>query len=228
MLEFTFNTVKCIEFMTRRDRPHRAAPARAYVSPTRRAQASATRAAILRAFVEQMREPARQSLSPAEAARTAGVSVRTVHLHFPNLESQITAVGEWCDQQIYSAGPVQVAQGPDDLPRYFRDVHAAALASPYTRALSLMLLKWPQIRQHRRAARLDAIRKAVADIGAPADATRDATAQLLALSGLDASWPMHELYGLPLERIPHVIANTVQLIVEQLKSSARRRTRPRA
>ena len=95
-----------------------------------------------------------------------------------------------------------------------------ALASPYTRALSLTLLKWPEIRRRRRAVRLDAIRRAVAAIGAPAQATRDATAMLLSLSGLDASWPMHELYGLPLKRIPNVIANTVTLIVEQLQTQA--------
>lgn len=108
-----------------------------------------------------------------------------------------------------------MAKGPDDLPRYFRDIHVAALASPYARALSLTLLKWPEIRRRRRAARLDPIRRAVAAIGAPAQATRDATAMLLSPSGLDASWPMHELYGLPLARIPHVIAATV--IVEQLQ-----------
>jgi hypothetical protein len=43
---------------------------------------------------------------------------------------------------------------------------------------------------------------------------------LLGLSGADASWPLHDRYGLPLERIPDVIANTVRLIVEQLQSRA--------
>jgi hypothetical protein len=59
-------------------------------------------------------------------------------------------------------------------------------------------------------------------IGAPAKATRDATAMLLSLSGADASWPMHDQYGLPLARIPDVIANTVQLIVDQLKAQVLR------
>jgi hypothetical protein len=44
---------------------------------------------------------------------------------------------------------------------------------------------------------------------------------LLGLSGADASWPLHD-YGLPLERIPDVIANTVELIVDQLRAKARR------
>lgn len=192
---------------------------RRYVSPKRQAQAEATREAILEAFVEQLSEPGRETLSPSAAASRAGVSVRTVHTHFPNLESQITALGEWYDRQFYPEGVV-VAQGPDDLPRYFRDIHTMALASPLARVLATSahagVLK--EIRQQRRTARLDAIRRSVKAIGAPAPATKDATAMLLSLSGADASWPMHDLYGLPLDRIPDVIANTVALIVEQLRS----------
>ena len=58
--------------------------ARRYVSPKREAQAHATRTAILEAFVEQLSEPGRDKLSPSEAALRAGVSLRTVHVHFPN------------------------------------------------------------------------------------------------------------------------------------------------
>jgi hypothetical protein len=61
----------------------------------------------------------------------------------------------------------------------------------------------------------------VAAIGAPTRETEDATAMLLGLSGLDASWRMHDLYGLPLERVPDVIAHTVRLIVEDLQARAR-------
>jgi hypothetical protein len=61
-------------------------------------------------------------------------------------------------------------------------------------------------------------------IGAPKKATEDATAMLLSLSGADASWPMHD-HGLPLDRIPDVIANTVSLIVKQLYEQAKGRTR---
>lgn len=41
---------------------------------------------------------------------------------------------------------------------------------------------------------------------------------VLGLSGLDVSWPLHELYGLPIERTPDAIANTVRLLVEQLQA----------
>jgi AcrR family transcriptional regulator len=195
---------------------------RRYVSPRRQAQAAATRDAILEAFVEQLLEPGRHTLSPSDAARRAGVSLRTVHAYFPNYESQIVALGAWFDREFHPDGVV-VAQGPDDLGRYFRHIHTNALATPLSRVLATSSVGlWKEVRLQRRAERIDAIRRAVAQIGAPTRATEDATAMLLRLEGADASWPMHDLYGLPLDRIPDVIANTVELIVEQLRSQAPR------
>ena len=191
---------------------------RPYVSPKREARAAATRAAILEAFAEQLSELGRDTLSPSEAALRAGVSLRTVHFHFPNEESQLAALGEWFDGVLYPQGVILVS-GPDDLPRYFRDIHAMALKHPISRALASNKGVWREIRQRRRAKRLDAIRHAVKAIGAPPRATADATAMLLSLSGADASWPLHD-HGLPLERIPDVIANTVALIVFQLRAKA--------
>jgi AcrR family transcriptional regulator len=150
---------------------------RRYVSPKREAQAAATRSAILDAFVEQLSDPGRNTLSPSEAAVRAGVSVRTVHLYFPNLESQVAALSEWFDQHL-NPGGITPAAGPDDLPRYFREIHARA----------------------------------------PAQATAEATAMVLRLSGADASWPLHDSYGLPLERIPDVITHTIELIIRDLRT----------
>jgi AcrR family transcriptional regulator len=193
---------------------------RRYDSPKRRAQAEATRNSILEAFAEQLSKPGRDMLSPNEAAQRAGVSVRTVHAHFPNSTIQISALGDWFDRKFYPDGYV-VVQGPDDLPRYFRDIHAYALKHPLTRTLAAKNRGvWQEVRQQRRSERLDAIRRSVAEIGAPDQVTEDATAMLLSLSGADASWRMHDLYGLPLDRIPDVIANTVELIVQQLRSQA--------
>jgi AcrR family transcriptional regulator len=192
---------------------------RSYVSPKREAQARATRRAIIEAFAEQLSEPGRDTLSPSEAAARAGVSLRTVHFHFPNEAAQIAALGEWFDSVLYPAGVVLVA-GPDDLPRYFRDIHRMALKHPVSRALASDRGVWREMRQLRRAKRLEAIRKAVKAIGAPPRPTADATAMLLSLSGADASWPLHD-HGLPLERIPDTIANTVALIVDQLRAKAK-------
>ena len=83
---------------------------RRYVSPKREAQAAATREAILQAFAEQLSQPDRTTLSPSEAAVRAGVSVRTVHLHFPNGDSQITAIGEWFDAPDLEAEKAAIAR----------------------------------------------------------------------------------------------------------------------
>jgi hypothetical protein len=164
--------------------------------------------------VEQLSDPGRNTLSPSEAAVRAGVSVRTAHLYFPNLESQIAALSAWFDQHLNPGGMTPAAR-PDDLPRYFREIHANALASQLSRALATSSGEvWQTVRRSRRSKRLEAIRVAVEAVGAPAQAT----AMVLRLSGADASWPLHDSYGLPLERIPDVIAHTVELILRDLRT----------
>lgn len=194
---------------------------RTYVSPKREAQAAATRDAILSAFADQLAAADRATFSPKEAAERVGVSVRTVHSYFPDTDAQILGLGEWLDRQVYPQA-VEVAQGPDDLARYFRDIHANALKSPIARALAeFRSPMWNEVRAKRRASRLEAIRRSIREIGAPRRDTEDATAMLLSLAGADTCWPMHEEHGLPIDRVPDAIANTVQLIVDQLKTKAR-------
>jgi hypothetical protein len=72
-----------------------------------------------------------------------------------NMDSQILARDEWFDRHFYPNG-VALAAGPDDLPRYFRDIHKSALSSPLSRVLSTSTSTvWKEVRQKRRAARLD-------------------------------------------------------------------------
>lgn len=194
--------------------------ARKYVSPKREAQAQATRTAILEAFAEQLSEPGRDKLSPSEAAARAGVSLRTVHFHFPNEEAQAAALGEWFDAHIRLSA-VPLASGPDDLPRYYRDIHRMGLKHPITRVLATGGGVWRDMRATRRAARIESIRRAVKAVGAPPRATADATAMLLSISGADASWSMHD-HGLPLERVPDALAQMVTLVLDDLRKKVRK------
>ena len=195
---------------------------RSYTSPKREAQAAATRKAILEAFAEQLSDPGRDKLSPSEAAARAGVALRTVHFHFPNEAIQISALGEWLDTVLYPEGVV-VCTGPEDLVRYFRDIHRMALRHPVLVsrliAISRSSAFGRDVRDKRRVKRLAAIREAVKAIGAPPRQTEEATAMLLSLSGADASLALHD-HGLPLERAPDVIAHTVDLIVRDLRTKA--------
>lgn len=200
------------------------APTRPYHSPKREAQAAATRQAILEAFIDQLKEGGRTELSPADAARRAGVSLRTVQTYFPTRAARIAALADWIDRYTYPDG-VEPARGPEDLARYFLEVHTLALASPLTRVFLAHRGdgEWEAIRAQRRAERLEAIRSAVEQIGAPSPETEDAVAMLLGLSGADASLPLHDVHGLPLERVPSVLAHTVELIVADLRRHAARR-----
>lgn len=194
---------------------------RRYHSPKRAAQVAATRQAILDAFVDQLREGGRTELSPSDAARRAGVSVRTVQTYFPTKADRITALADWIDRFTYPDG-IEPVRGPDDMARYYREVHTQALASPLTRVLlaSRGDGEWEAIRARRRAERLDAIRAAVAQVGAPQRETEDATAVLIGLAGADASLPLHDVHGLPLDRVPSAIAHTVELIMADLAKAA--------
>lgn len=194
--------------------------ARKYVSPKREAQAQATRTAILEAFAEQLSEPGRDKLSPREAAVRAGVSLRTVHVHFPNEEAQAVALGAWFDAKI-KLSAVPLASGPDDLARYYRDIHRMGLRHPITRVLATGGGVWRDMRATRRAARIESIRRAVKAVGAPARATAEATAVLLSMSGADASWALVD-HGLPPERVPDAIAHTVELVMADLRRQVRK------
>lgn len=188
---------------------------RPYVSPKREEKAKATRAAILSAFSEQLAD-GNDRLSRSVAAARAGVSLRTVHVHFPNEESQVVALAEWLDHLIYPDGVVLCA-GPDDLGRYFHDIHRQALKHPITRSLAFGRGAWRTVRDRRRDERLAAIRRAVEAIGAPAEATEQATAMPLSLSGADSSYRLQD-NGLPLEQAPGTIAYMVSLVVSNLRA----------
>jgi hypothetical protein len=193
---------------------------RRYDSPKREARTAATREAILRAFSDQLSQPDRATLSPSEAARQAGVSVRTVHMHFSTADDQMVALGEWFDRHKFYPEGSKLAEGPDDLARYFRDVHRGALTSPVSRALATATSPiWREVRQRRRGERLGAIRRSIAAIGAPRRETEDATATLLAMSGAEFAWSMHD-HGLPTEQIPDAVAAMVQVVVDDLKARA--------
>ena len=62
---------------------------RSYHSPGRTAQGEQTRRAIIDVFIAQLGDPGRAALSPAAAARAAGVSIRTVHRYSPDADAQL-------------------------------------------------------------------------------------------------------------------------------------------
>lgn len=52
------------------------------------------------ALVEQLASEGLQDFSIADAAKTAGVSTRTIYRYFPNREALLDGVAEWVDQKF--------------------------------------------------------------------------------------------------------------------------------
>ncbi|MEO1060372.1 MAG: hypothetical protein AAFZ07_03060 [Actinomycetota bacterium] len=193
---------------------------RRYVSPLREAQARATRDAIVDAFIEQLQEPGRTQLSPTDAAASAGCSVRTVHSHFPTTESRISAIAEALEGMLFPDG-LTLPETADDLPEHYRLIHARAIRGEVsTNLLNQTSEAWRAVRAERRADRLDAVRRCVEGIGAPREATDDATAMLLVLAGGEISVTMRDQFDVDIERIPDIVADTVTGILDRLRSAA--------
>lgn len=190
---------------------------RRYESPARAAKAEATRRAILQAFRDQLVEPGRDALSPTDAAKTARCSVRTVHGYFPTKESRVVALAELLETELWSE-PVRPPQTADDLPEHFRRIHRKALGDPLAAALIRHGgVEWEEVRAQRRAERLGAVRRVIADIGAPAEPTEHATAAALALAGAEISLAMRDQLGVDADRAPDAVAYAIEAIVADLR-----------
>ena len=123
---------------------------RAYHSPARQARSEQTRRAITEAFIAQLGDPGRAALSPAAAARAAGVSIRTVHHYYPDAEAQLAAVAAEVESRLF-VNPQPLPQTPADLPSLVTAVYQAAEGQlPLLRALVASSLG-TQIRRRRRA-----------------------------------------------------------------------------
>ena len=90
-------------------------------------------------------------LSPAAAARAAGVSIRTVHHYFPGADAQLAAVAAEVETRLFPQPP-PLPQTPAELPDLVTAVyHGSEGQLPLLRALVTSSIG-PQIRRHRRAA----------------------------------------------------------------------------
>ena len=158
---------------------------RPYHSPARQARRQHTKQAIVEAFIAQLGDPGRATLSPAAAARAAGVSIRTVHHYFPDADAQLAAVADEVEARLYP-DPPPLPRTPAELPDLVTAVYRGAEGQlPLLRALVRSSLG-PQVRARRRAGRLEAIRNVLEGIGAGQAETRRAVAVVSLLASADA------------------------------------------
>jgi AcrR family transcriptional regulator len=194
---------------------------RPYHSPARQARREQTRQAIVEAFIAQLGDPGRAALSPAAAARAAGVSIRTVHHYFPDVEAQLAAVAAEVETRLFPT-PAPLPKSPAELPALVTAVYQAAEGQlPLLRALVASSVG-SQVRRRRRARRLQAIKDTLEQIGAGRDETRRAIAVVSLLASADAGIVLADQYGLTLDQAGQACAEAIRAITSHLTAQATR------
>jgi AcrR family transcriptional regulator len=192
---------------------------RSYHSPARKAHGEQTRRAIIDAFIAQLGDPGRATLSPAAAAQAAGVSIRTVHHYFPDANAQLAAVAAEVEARLFPV-PVPLPQTPAELPSLVTAVYRAAEGQlPLLRAMVHTSLG-TAVRHRRRAARLQAIGDVLASIGAGEAQTRRAVAIVSLLASADAGLALADDYGLTLAEAGAACADATRALIDDLTTQA--------
>ena len=192
---------------------------RTYHSPARQARRQHTKQAIVEAFIAQLGDPGQATLSPAAAARAAGVSIRTVHHYFPDADAQLAAVADEVEARLYPHPP-PLPRTPAELPDLVTAVYRGAEGQlPLLRALVRSSLG-AQIRARRRAGRLQAIKTVLEDIGASQAETRRAVAVVSLLASADAGTVLADQYELTVEQAGRACAETTRAIIDRLTAQA--------
>ena len=192
---------------------------RPYHSPARQARSQHTKQVIVEAFIAQLGDSGQATLSPAAAARAAGVSIRTVHHYFPDADAQLAAVADEVEARLYPHPP-PLPRTPAELPDLVTAVYRGAEGQlPLLRALVRSSLG-AQVRARRRAGRLKAIRNVLEGIGACQAETRHAVAVVSLLASADAGTVLADQYGLTLEQAGRACAETTRAIIDSLTAQA--------
>ncbi|MCC6624532.1 MAG: hypothetical protein IT385_25010 [Deltaproteobacteria bacterium] len=207
---------------------------RRYDSAVRVEAKARTRQAIVDAMVAQLAD-GRDELALAEVAARAGVSLRTVQLHFPDIASREDAVADAIESRV---GRPPVPTTVEGLLAYARATYAVA-----TRDLGVMRASAgagvaAAIRRRRKAERQRGIAGVVAGLTDDPEARRMVTALTRHLISAQCGLALLDEHGLEPERSGEVIAWTLGLVCDALARGdrptraaplpgARRRAAPR-
>ena len=191
---------------------------RSYSSVTRREQAEATRTRILGAFARQLGRPGALDINVTEAAREAGVALRTVYHYFPDRRARVEALAVWVDQQF---GPIDhPLETADDIPGYTRaayakaERHEALTRAGHVGGLSI------DVRLHRHQSRRTRMRDLLAEIGAPEAETERAAAVVALLESSEAGYPLVDFHGMTFTEAAEAAAEAIEAIIARLRDQA--------
>jgi AcrR family transcriptional regulator len=194
------------------------ASARPYVSALRDEQAELTRNKILAAFAEQIVDSRRHDFSIALVARRAGVSPRTVYVHFPNREVLSEALDDWLNRQV-GAEPIPFPDALDGLPAVVRAVFPRFDRSETMIRAQLLTAVGKDLRSVSRSRRREALGRMV-DEAAPSlpESERRAAAAVLHYLVSSEAWrSLKDESGLDGQESGAAVAHALGALIDDLK-----------
>lgn len=187
------------------------------MSTLRSQHADLTRELILQAVADLLQEESPGDVSMPAVARRAGVSLRTVYRYFAAREELLIAAADWINERMF--GGVPFGDTIDDLPGLFR--YACERFDEHPKLARAMALSQAgrSVRSHRRARRLDALRRALADVTdrLTEREQRGAFAVFCHLANMLAWVTMHDEGGLEGAEIGDAVEWAMQTLIEDLR-----------
>ena len=195
---------------------------RSYESPTRKAQAEATRLRILRALIDLLVEEGPATVSIPQVARRADVSVRIVYHYFPTKEALFESLTETMPALVDTTGGAPPSpRSPAELSAAMRDIYRFLDANARMfRAVNLSELgaHVASSRQAERHERMDAALAPLAD-RLDADDLRRLRAVVGLIASFDAYGALTGVWGLERDEAADVAAWAVRVLCDRARRS---------
>lgn len=185
---------------------------RRYDNSARRAQQEATREAIIRAMVSAMAE-GNDDVAVKDIAVAAGVSTRTVYVHFPDRASRVEGINAWIEGQVDMSQVLPATFS--DLPGYGsrlvdyvfdnEEIIRAQMAPGLSRAVRT-LRKRPHIR---------AVSAILVAEGWPAVEAKQLATLLVAAVRAEVIFDLRDTYGYPKTQIRKMMQRLVGSLLDR-------------
>ncbi len=187
---------------------------RSYDSPLRQQQAQQTRDRILEAMVELLAE-GRDDVPMSRVAEVAGVSLRTVHHHFPDRDSRVEALADFIEQR--AVGQTPKLESVDDLTSYASGMTHRFFAHEEMLRAQMAPGLGKEVRELRKGARkrktLAAFRKAMRST----KSAKEIAALFDTVVRGDTMVTLHDVHDMPVERIEACVTWVARLMGEAVE-----------
>jgi AcrR family transcriptional regulator len=194
---------------------------RTYHSPLREQQTQQTRELILERAMELLADSSITELTVADAAKRAGVSVRTAYRYFPTKESLFDGLNQWFMRRWGPSPkyPERLAQLPDMIRKLYLSFQDN---EPMMRA-SLRTPQASEVRARRKQQQAKAMEKLVAAEAPhlPAPDVRKVAGVLHALMSADNYLNLRDAWGLSVEEATEVTLWGIEAAAAQLRRQAK-------